>query len=120
MTRNDLILTLVRAGAAGDKALLRSTVETLAAEERAKKNTTLADRLIRAVQANGHAVAAASLNGGGMSTKGGQAFLFESHPQRALAELTLLPVVRREIENLVEEQFRADLLRSLPRSCGML
>ena len=33
MTRNDLILTLVRAGAAGDKALLRSTVETLAAEE---------------------------------------------------------------------------------------
>ncbi len=112
MTRKDLILTLVRAGAAGDKALLRSTVETLAAEERAKKNTTLADRLIRAVQANGHAVAAASLNGGGMSTTGGQEFLFESHPQRSLAELTLSPVVRREIENLVEEQFRADLLRS--------
>lgn len=112
MTRKDLILTLIRAGAAGDKALLRSTVETLAAEERAKRNTTLADRLVRAVQVNGHAVAAAPLNGGGMPTKGGQEFLFESHPQRSLAELTLSSVVRREIENLVEEQFRADLLRS--------
>lgn len=113
MTRNDLILTLVRAGAAGDKALLRSTVETLAAEERAKKHTILADRLTRAIQVNGHSSSAPTpLHGGVMQGKGGQEFLSETHPQRSMTELILTPTARREIENLVEEQFGADLLRS--------
>ena len=66
MSRSDLILTLVRAGVAGDKALLRSTVEALAAEERAKKHTVLADRLTRAVQNNGQTVAAARKRSGGV------------------------------------------------------
>lgn len=111
MSRNDLILTLVRAGAAGDKALLRSTVEALAAEERANKRTTLADRLTRAVQMNGH-VATTTMHGGDSVSKNGQEFVLESHPQRSLAELVLPVVVRTEVEHLIEEQYRADLLRS--------
>lgn len=112
MARNDLILTLVRAGVAGDKALLRSTVDTLAAEERAKKNTTLADRLTRAAHATGNGQnGAMSLHGGNLM-KAGQDLVIESHPQRPLAELTLPAVVRRQIGNLLEEHFRADLLRS--------
>lgn len=113
MARNDLILTLVRAGVAGDKALLRSTVDMLAAEERAKKNTTLADRLTRAAQLNGNGQSSVTpLHGGNGSLKSGKEFVLESSPQRSLAELTLPTVVRREIENLFEEHFRADLLRS--------
>ena len=68
VSRNDLILTLVRAAAAGDKALLRSTVETLATEERAKKHATHADRLLRAVQFNGH-IAPTPLHGGSAVAK---------------------------------------------------
>lgn len=115
MARNDLILTLVRAGVAGDKALLRSTVDTLAAEERAKRNTTLADRLTRAAQSNSNGNVqngVTSLHGGTGGMKTGQEFVVESHPQRPLAELTLPAVVRREVSNLIEEHFRADLLRS--------
>lgn len=113
MARNDLILTLVRAGVAGDKALLRSTVDTLAAEERAKKNSTLADRLTRAAQSNGNGQnGVTSLHGGSGVTKAGQEFVVESHPQRSLSELTLPAVVRRQIGDLLEEHFRADLLRS--------
>jgi hypothetical protein len=111
MSRNDLILTLVRAGAAGDKALLRSTVEALAAEERAKKHATLADRLLRAVQFNGR-TAATPLHGGSAISKTGQEFVVESYPQRTLEELILPGVVRTEIQHLVEEHHRADLLRS--------
>lgn len=114
MARNDLILTLVRAGVAGDKALLRSTVDTLAAEERAKKNTTLAERLTRAAQSNGTSNGqngVASLHGGN-PMNAGQEFVVESHPQRPLSELTLPSIVRRQIGNLLEEHFRADLLRS--------
>jgi hypothetical protein len=115
MARNDLILTLVRAGVAGDKALLRSTVDTLAAEERTKKNSTLADRLTRAAQSNGNGNGqngVTSLHGGSGVMNAGQEFVVESHPQRPLSELTLPAVVRRQIGDLLEEHFRADLLRS--------
>lgn len=50
MAKSDLILSLVRAGAAGDKTMLRSTVEALMADERAKSHHILADRLQRALQ----------------------------------------------------------------------
>ena len=45
MTKSDLIVSLVRAGAAGDKSMLRSTVEAMMADERAKSHHILADRL---------------------------------------------------------------------------
>jgi len=51
MTKSDLIVSLVRAGAAGDKSMLRSTVEAMMADERAKSHHILADRLERALQA---------------------------------------------------------------------
>ena len=45
MPRADLIVNLVRAGSQGDQGLFRSTVEAMAAEERAKHHNNLADRL---------------------------------------------------------------------------
>ena len=45
MPRADLIVNLVRAGTQGDQKMFRSTVEAIAAEERAKRHTLLADRL---------------------------------------------------------------------------
>ena len=45
MPRADLIVNLVRAGSQGDQGLFRSTVEAMAAEERAKHHNHRADRL---------------------------------------------------------------------------
>ena len=45
MSRADLIVNLVRAGTQGDQGLFRSTVEAMAAEERAKHHHQLAERL---------------------------------------------------------------------------
>ena len=45
MSRADLIVNLVRAGTQGDQGLFRSTVEAMAAEERAKHHYQLAERL---------------------------------------------------------------------------
>src|SRR5690349_22412331 len=42
---SDLLISLVRAGASGDKAMLRTTVEALAAEERARQHNFLTDEL---------------------------------------------------------------------------
>lgn len=110
MIRNDLILTIIRAGVTGDQALLRSTVETLAAEERAKRHGVQADRLLRAAT-NGQATPR-MLNGGNSTPKGGREFLAETFPQRTLAELILPWTVRTEIEHLIEEHHRSDVLRS--------
>ena len=46
MARADLILTLVKASRQGDDLQVRKAVEALAAEERAKNHTILADRLL--------------------------------------------------------------------------
>ena len=50
MARADLILDLVRASRLGDEARVRKTVEALAANERAKNHTILADRLLAQLQ----------------------------------------------------------------------
>lgn len=107
MARSDLILTLVRAGMAGDRALLRATVEALAAEERAAKHTTLADRLAQALSVNG---SAAHVVANGVYP--GREFVAEAAPQRKLEDLMLTAVAQRQASDLIEEQRRADLLRS--------
>ena len=47
MARSDLIVNLVKAGVRGDTADVRTTAEAIAADERAKKHTGVADRIAR-------------------------------------------------------------------------
>ena len=108
MARADLILSLVKASRQGDEAQVRKTVEALAADERAKKHTILADRLLAQLQA-----------GNGRHPRAGQSarltdfrMVVEKHPTRQLDELVLAPFVEEAIREIVSEQNRADLLRS--------
>ena len=110
MARSDLLLSLVKAGATGDKTMLRSTVEALAADERAKRHNSLADQLTRALQASNQlplmSVAPA------VGHPNGKDFLAETLPKRTLSSLVLKDATRRILEGAIEEQHRADLLRS--------
>ena len=108
MARNDLILALVRAGASGDQDMLRATVESIAAEERAKKNDRLAGKLTKALGATGHLGShrVAELRAPGRD------FVAEIEPTERLANLVLTDTTRASVDQLVEEQHRADLLRS--------
>ena len=110
MARADLILNLVRAGVRSDQAQFRKTVEALAADERAKNHSILADRLIAQLQqdSNGRPRPLAppltrSLQG---------PLVAEMTPGRCLADLILATEVEQTVRELVEEQHRADLLRS--------
>jgi len=111
MARSDLLLTLVRAGMAGDRGLLRATAEALAAEERANKHTVLADKLSKIIHANGHRLSPSNSAPNGL-TLPGRDFIAETIPQRPMSELVLSDIVREQANNLIEEQHRADLLRS--------
>ncbi|MET4739464.1 SpoVK/Ycf46/Vps4 family AAA+-type ATPase [Bradyrhizobium japonicum] len=91
--------------------MLQSTVEALAADERAKRHTILADQLTRALAAPSPS-RVFSGGGGSGARDGGLEFLSERVPQLSLASLHLRAVVRSSLMDLVEEQIRADLLRS--------
>ena len=122
MTKSDLILSLVRAGAAGDKSMLRSTVEAMMADERAKSHHILADRLERALQAV--AVTPPSLVTSTRNQQStGRDIILEVTPRISFENLVLtLPAVK-EGHQLIEEHVRADVLRANgyePRNCILL
>lgn len=108
MARSDLVISLVKAGATGDQGLLRSTVEALAAEERAKQHHQLADRLVE----NLHAPRSSAQSVTRAFDGGHGGLLFQVEAQRTLESLVLPAAVMRTCRELVEEQQRADLLRS--------
>ncbi|CAL4868283.1 ATP-dependent zinc metalloprotease FtsH [Asticcacaulis sp. MM231] len=110
MARSDHIVSLVRAGVAGDKTTLRSTVEAMMAEERARSHHSVADRLEKAL----HAVAVTpppliTSRGPGSD---GKDLILESNPQVQLDQLLLTLPARREADQIIEEHIRADVLRA--------
>ncbi|OMI05310.1 AAA family ATPase, partial [Bradyrhizobium brasilense] len=111
MAKSDLLISLVRAGAAGDKPMLRSTVEALVADERAKSHHALADRLERALQAI--AVTPPSLVTSQRSPHAsGRDTILEITARISINDLVLPLPARAEGIQLIEEHVRADVLRA--------
>ena len=110
MARADLILNLVRAGARGDHAQFQKTVEALAADERAKNHGVLADRLLAQFQLdnNGRSRPLAPPSARPLSAP----LVAEVVPGRRIEDLILPMEADQAVRQLVEEQHRADLLRS--------
>jgi len=90
--------------------MLRSTVEALVADERAKSHHTVADRLQRAL--NTVAVTPPPVTSAGMGTGQGRDAILEITPQRRIEDLILTLPVRRNGEQLIEEHRRAGVLRA--------
>lgn len=108
MARSDLLLSLVRAGANGDTALFRKTVEALVAEERSKHHNVLADRLMECFRENGRPQAPRPLP---PDPQAGQLYV-EVTPRISLDDLILPAEVSQASRELVEEHHRSELLRS--------
>ena len=111
MARSDLLVSLVRAGAAGDRKEVATAAEAIIAEERAKQHNILADRLTRALRRNGNG----SNRMGHRATEPAaraRDYVVEATPRKRLEDLFLSELCERACRELVEEQHRADLLRS--------
>ena len=110
MSKNDLLVSLLRAAAAGDRETVRSTGEALAADERAKNHHILADRMQRALAAVPISPPTTSLQ----PTAGGSGreAIIELVPRISLSDLILpLPASESGMQ-LVSEHLRADVLRA--------
>lgn len=108
MARSDLLVSLVKAGASGDRSTLTTTVEALVAEERAKSHHVLADKLHRAL-ASVPVTASSDLR---RTNTPGRDFIVESEPRVGLDSLILTLPAERLTRQLIEEHHRADLLRA--------
>lgn len=110
MARSDLLISLIRAGAAGDREMLQSAAEALVADERAKKHHILADRLQRALSTVSVSPPAltTSVNGG----VSGREAIIELQPRTKLDDLLLTLPVQENGRQLIEEHVRADVLRA--------
>lgn len=108
MARSDLLLNLVKAGVQGDRSMFHRTVDAIIAEERAKQHHVLAEQLEVALKKNGkpEPPQPVMLNGSH------QNLLHETVPARNLSDLILSASVRKACQEIVEEQQRAELLRS--------
>ena len=112
MARSDLIINLVKASVRGDVADARAVAEAIAADERSKKHSVVADRISRmldtppSTQRNGQPQAP------GIRVRDGSGGIQRSEPRRSLPSLYLDEAVRKACDELIEEQRRADVLRA--------
>lgn len=107
MARSDLLISLVKAGVSGERELLVRTVEAMIAEEHGKQHHVLADSLAAQLRAG--------QNGNGMTKlqdSSNRNLVHERMPERKLSDLFLRAEVKTAVSQLIEEQQRADLLRS--------
>ena len=112
MARADLILRLVKAGSSGDHVQFRKAVEALAADERAKQHTVLADRILGNLSLNGNGSRRPQTPNGDSKASFSGDLLIEQSPSRGLDSLILPADVKDPVLELVEEQLRSDLLRA--------
>lgn len=91
--------------------LADTTVEAIIAEERAKQHNVLADKLAKAMNSMGNGVRHIKSTSE-ESVHRGRDFIAEIQPQRRLEELVLPESVQTTCLQLIEEHYRADLLRS--------
>jgi SpoVK/Ycf46/Vps4 family AAA+-type ATPase len=121
MARSDLLISLVKAGTSGDQALFRKVVESVIAEERAKKHEVLAGRLADELTRNGvpRPQPRPAISNNGTADD----LCVELTPSRTVEDLVLPEIVRTASQELIEEHHRAELLRSYglrPRNSVLL
>lgn len=109
MARADLLLSLVKAATHGDIPLVRKTVEAIAAEERSKQHTILAEQLEQQLRTNGSSSNTALLPA---RTPIAVDLVHEIKPQKTLSDVVLADTLRRSVQELIEEHHRSDILRS--------
>lgn len=113
-----MLIDLVKYATSGNKAMVKKVAEAIIAEERDKQHTVLADRLQNELQRGQMTDAGRQKPDAGSaapvvtSEPRAENFVEEKEPTRTLASLILPQEVHCHCEHLIQEQFRADLLRS--------
>jgi len=115
MARADLLCELIQDGLRGDNMSFRKAAEAICVEERAKQHGVLASRIEEMLRTHEHGHFNKSETGNSIqpSAASNEAQLFhEKLPRKKLDDLILPEKLLQSCRDLIEEQTRADLLRS--------
>lgn len=111
MAQADLLVDLVKTATGGDQLAFRKVAEGLIQEEKQKGHRILADRLTKALHSNVTSV----IRNHSLKTSNSAVskdLFYEITPERNLGSLVLPTKIKSQIEELVEEQHRAELLHA--------
>lgn len=111
MAQADLLVDLVKTATSGDQLAFRKAAEGLIQEEKQKGHRLLAERLAKALQSNVTQVVQPRAIKTVMNSPNKDLF-YEIAPERDLASLVLSEKIRTQLQELVEEQHRSDLLHA--------
>lgn len=115
MARADLLCDLIKYGLSHDDKRFLQTAEAACAEEREKQHTVLADRMEKLIRTASAGAKGRTTNAPTIvraSTSGTKPLFIEKVPERRIDDLVLPSHVRKLCDEVIEEQLRADLLRS--------
>ena len=112
MARSDLIVELVRAGVKGDENAVRTVAEKLAADERAKRHGVVAERITKALNSASRPAGSGNGRNGALRVRDDSGGISRREPHRQLDDLYLAKKVRTALDEFIEEQRRADILRA--------
>src|SRR5690606_910715 len=104
MARSDIVLNLVQTAVKGDMVRFKKTVEALIAEEQLKNHHVYAKQLDKIIQQQTH---------GNRSRKDvPNNTVYQLTPNKSLSQLILSKETLEQVNDLIEEHNRKDLLRS--------
>ncbi|ATG75731.1 AAA family ATPase [Zobellella denitrificans] len=117
MAQADTLVALVKAASSGNQQTFRKSTEELIKEERRKGHRILAERLEKALQASSSQTflfqspsqTARQTQTGGAVPKD---LVVETTPERSLDSLILADAIRGQLQEVVEEQHRSELLHA--------
>lgn len=112
MARADLLYDLIKYGLANDNPNFRRVAEAVCAEERAKQHGVLANRIEELLRFQSRPLMRDPLQHTVRNGNGEQSLFIEKIPTRKLEQLLLPKTVVENCLGLIDEQMRADLLRS--------
>ncbi len=111
MAQADLLVDLLKTATSGDQLAFRKAAEGLIMEESQKGHRLLAERMTKALRPSAAQVVRPALTKVSDSSPV-KDLLYEITPERNLESLVLPETIRTQIQELVEEQHRAELLHA--------
>lgn len=112
MARADLLYDLIKYGLVNDNPNFRKVAEAICAEERAKQHGVLANKIEELLKIQNRPIMRDPLLPTIRNGNGEQTLFVEKIPAKKLEQLLLPKSVVESCRDLIEEQSRADLLRS--------
>lgn len=112
MARADLLYDLIKYGLVNDNPNFRKVAEAICAEERAKQHGVLANKVEELLRFQNRPLMRDAVQPTVRNGNGEQSLFMEKIPTRKLEQLLLPKSVVESCHDLIEEQSRADLLRS--------